>query len=287
MPKFIIERTIPGAGSLSRDELQDASVNSNGVLERLGPEIQWVQSYVTDDKITCVYIAPDEAMVREHARQAGLPADAVMELRTVIDPTTAEPVRAVAAGGNALRSLAWLALAGVLSLGTTACDRPSPSEVEPMMEASASATTPAFASSDVAADLAALRGMTAPFHSIEAAKAAGWTVLIPHCRDNQPEGGMGWHYANPAYVDGEVEVLEPEALIYEPQRNGSLRLVGVEYAVPFSILPPEAEPPMLFGQSFQHNFGDELWMLHVWAWRENPNGMFATWNPKVSCAYAS
>jgi hypothetical protein len=96
MPKYLIERTIPGAGALSRDELRAASANSNGVLEDLGPDIQWVQSYVTDDKITCVYIAPDEAMVREHARQAGLPADAVMELRGVIDPTTAEPELAVA-----------------------------------------------------------------------------------------------------------------------------------------------------------------------------------------------
>jgi len=287
MPKYIIERTIPGAGSLSRDELQAASVNSNGVLERLGPEIQWVQSYVTDDKITCVYIAPDEAMVREHARQSGLPADAVMELRTIIDPTTAEPAPTSAAGRNALRSLAWLALAGVLSLGTSACETPSPSDIGAMADPAAVATAPAFASADVAADLAALRGLTAPFHSVEAAKAAGWTVLIPHCRDNQPEGGMGWHYANPAYIDGEVHVLEPEALIYEPQRSGSLRLVGVEYAVPFSILPPDAEPPALFGQSFQHNFGDELWMLHVWAWRENPVGMFATWNPKVSCAWAT
>jgi hypothetical protein len=91
MPKYLIERSIPGAGTLSGDELQAASVNSNDVLSDLGPEIQWVHSYVTDDKITCVYIAPDEEMVREHASRAGLPADAVMEIRTRIDPTTAEP----------------------------------------------------------------------------------------------------------------------------------------------------------------------------------------------------
>jgi hypothetical protein len=90
MPKYLIERTLPGAGNLSRDDLRAASENSNGVLAELGPEIQWVHSYVTDDKITCVYVAPDEEVVREHARRAGLPADVVMPIRTRIDPTTAE-----------------------------------------------------------------------------------------------------------------------------------------------------------------------------------------------------
>lgn len=283
MPKYIIERTIPGAGSLSREELQAASVNSNGVLEDLGAEIQWVQSYVTDDKITCVYIAPDEAMVREHARRTGLPADAVMELRTVIDPTTAEPAAAAAGASNVARSLAWLVLAGTLALGSGACDAPVADVVEPQVATVEAARTPEFTASDVASDLAALRTVTAPFHRLETAQEAGWTVLIPECRDNQPEGGMGWHYANPAYIDGTVEVRKPEALIYEPEADGSLDLVGVEYAVPFSILPPEAQPPRLFGQDFKHNFGDELWMLHVWVWRDNPDGMFATWNPKVSC----
>ncbi|OGO47910.1 MAG: hypothetical protein A2W34_08665 [Chloroflexi bacterium RBG_16_64_32] len=90
MPKFVIEREIPGAGKLSPQELQAISQKSCGVLDQLGPKIQWVQSFVTDDKIYCVYIAPDEAMVREHARQGGFPANAVSEVKTVIDPTTAE-----------------------------------------------------------------------------------------------------------------------------------------------------------------------------------------------------
>jgi hypothetical protein len=90
MPKFLIEREIPNAGSMSADELAAASQNSCGVLQQLGPQIQWVESYVTRDKITCVYIAPDAAMVREHARLAGLPANSVDEIRAIIDPTTAE-----------------------------------------------------------------------------------------------------------------------------------------------------------------------------------------------------
>ena len=90
MPKYVIERELPGAGKLSQQELQAISQKSCSVLQRLGPQIQWVQSYVTDDKIYCVYIAPDEAMVREHARQGGFPANRVSEVRTLIDPTTAE-----------------------------------------------------------------------------------------------------------------------------------------------------------------------------------------------------
>jgi hypothetical protein len=90
MPKFIIEREIPGAGNLSGEELQAISQKSCGVLREMGPQIQWVESYVTDDKVYCVYIAPDEAAVREHARQGGFPANSVSEIRRMIDPTTAE-----------------------------------------------------------------------------------------------------------------------------------------------------------------------------------------------------
>jgi hypothetical protein len=90
MPKFVIEREIPGAGKLSAQELQAISQKSCGVLRGMGPQIQWVHSYVTDDKIYCVYVAPDEAAVREHARQGGFPANRVSQVRSVIDPTTAE-----------------------------------------------------------------------------------------------------------------------------------------------------------------------------------------------------
>lgn len=90
MPKYVIERELPGAGNLSPLELQAISQKSCGVLSNLGPSIQWLQSYVTDDKIYCVYIAPNEDLVREHALQGGFPANKISEVRTVIDPTTAE-----------------------------------------------------------------------------------------------------------------------------------------------------------------------------------------------------
>jgi hypothetical protein len=90
MPKFVIEREIPGAGKLTQDQLHAISQKSCSVLQSMGPRIQWLQSYVTDNKIYCIYIAPDEATVREHAKQGGFPANSVAQVRSVIDPTTSE-----------------------------------------------------------------------------------------------------------------------------------------------------------------------------------------------------
>jgi hypothetical protein len=90
MPKYLIERDIPGAGKLTAEELRGVSQKSCSVLNRLGPQIQWVQSYVTDDKVYCVYIAPNEDIVRQHAQEGGFPANRIAEIRTVIDPATAE-----------------------------------------------------------------------------------------------------------------------------------------------------------------------------------------------------
>lgn len=92
VPKFVIEREIPGAGSLSAEQVQAIAQKSCGVLRNLGPQIQWLQSYVTENKIYCIYIAPSEEMVREHAQQGGFPANTVARVIRVIDPTTAESV---------------------------------------------------------------------------------------------------------------------------------------------------------------------------------------------------
>ena len=90
MPKYVIEREIPGAGQLSAADLQAISLKSCAVLNDMGPKIQWVQSYVTEDKIYCVYVAPNEEAVREHAQKGGFPVNRVSEIKAVIDPTTAE-----------------------------------------------------------------------------------------------------------------------------------------------------------------------------------------------------
>jgi hypothetical protein len=90
MPKYVIEREIPGAGDLSPEQLKAISQTSCGVLRKLGPEIQWIHSYVTGDRIYCIYYAANEELVREHAKQGGFPANRVSEIKTIIDPTTAE-----------------------------------------------------------------------------------------------------------------------------------------------------------------------------------------------------
>jgi len=90
MPKFVIEREIPDAGAMTPDQLHAVSQTSCGVLREMGPQIQWLHSYVTDDKIYCVYIAPDEETVRTHAQKGGFPANRVSQVRTIIDPTTSE-----------------------------------------------------------------------------------------------------------------------------------------------------------------------------------------------------
>jgi len=90
MPKYLIERELPGAGNLSQADLQAIAQTSCGVLQKMGPQIQWVQSYVTGDKVYCVYISPNEEMIRDHAQQGGFPANRISEIKSVIDPTTAE-----------------------------------------------------------------------------------------------------------------------------------------------------------------------------------------------------
>jgi hypothetical protein len=98
MPKYLIEREIPGAGNLSQADLQEISQTSCGALQKMGPQIQWVQSYVTGNKIYCVYISPNEEMIREHAQQGGFPANRISEITSVIDPTTAEEKQKGTAG---------------------------------------------------------------------------------------------------------------------------------------------------------------------------------------------
>lgn len=138
-------------------------------------------------------------------------------------------------------------------------------------------------------DLALLRRVTAPYHEIARAHDAEFTVLVAHpvtgaeCLADPVAGGMGYHYLNPGHVGAEVQVDKPQVIMYEDGPDGRKQMVGVEYIIPFDILPDDADPPRLFGQSFMRNYTFNVWALHVWVWKNNPTGMFADWNPRVSC----
>jgi hypothetical protein len=134
-------------------------------------------------------------------------------------------------------------------------------------------------------ELASLRRATAPFHNFKKADEAGYKERITPCWYHNELGAMGYHYANLEFLNGSVNLLEPEALMYEPNSNGQLNLVGLEYIVPIEAWEGEEEP-MLLGQKFHTNEGLGLYTLHIWLWRQNPAGMFADWNPKVSCKHA-
>jgi hypothetical protein len=105
--------------------------------------------------------------------------------------------------------------------------------------------------------------------------------------DAKGAGGMGFHYGNTALIDGAVRVDQPELLLYEPERNGRLSLVAVEYIIPYTYHSRSAVPPVLFGQQFKQNDTFQLWGLHAWVWKNNPSGLFANWNPRVTCTHAT
>ncbi|MGQ0714886.1 MAG: hypothetical protein ACT4PJ_14355 [Gemmatimonadaceae bacterium] len=139
----------------------------------------------------------------------------------------------------------------------------------------------ASAEPDLKRKLAELRRSTNRYHNFEAAQADGYTFEVTKCMEDATRGGMGYHYAKPDLIDGTVIEARPEVLLYEP-RGKRLHLVGVEFIIPFTEWTG-AEPPVLYGQSFARNETFKVWALHVWVWRANPKGVFADWNPKVSC----
>lgn len=180
----------------------------------------------------------------------------------------------------------------VLAAGCDASEQPAgPETSAQQIDAMTPAGDSPTAEATLGAQLAALRRATARFHRREAAAAAGYEILVTHptsgaaCLDHPTEGGMGRHYLKESLVDPEVAVESPEVLIYEPMANGKLRLVGVEYIIPYEIRGPNETPPTLFGREFLHNPTFKLWMLHVWVWKNNPEGMFATWNPRITCEH--
>jgi len=136
---------------------------------------------------------------------------------------------------------------------------------------------------EIPAGVTALHTALAPYASFTLALADGYDVAITDCMSNGDEGAMGIHYGNPSLIDGLVDPLHPEVLIYEPGSGAQMNLVGVEFIVPFSMLPKTSPAPVLFGQSFTQNEIFGVWALHVWTHRANPSGLFSPWNPRVHC----
>lgn len=149
--------------------------------------------------------------------------------------------------------------------------------------AGACAGTRSVTTTPVPEQFQALRASLVPYSSLALAKRDGYSTQITDCMSNGDEGAMGLHFGNTALIDSVSDAAHPEVLVYEPGHNGEMSLVGVEFVVPFTIVPKTGRPPELFGQQFSPNDVFGLWGLHVWTHRANPNGTFASWNPRVHC----
>ena len=144
-------------------------------------------------------------------------------------------------------------------------------------------SSPTSTSSELTRELNALKAATTSFHDFNAAQAAGYTTQLTDCMVDSSLGGMGFHQAKASLINGTVAVTTPQVLLYEPQADGSVQLVAVEYIIPYTLHSRNSPPPMLFGQRFKQNDTFQLWGLHAWVWRDNPSGVFADWNPNVNC----
>ena len=137
--------------------------------------------------------------------------------------------------------------------------------------------------SEVSSGLSRLRSATAPFKALDSAVAAGYTRDVPDCLIHEHHGAMGYHHTNRALNDAKLEIEHPEILLYERLPDGAYRLNGVEFIVPYRAWPRDSVAPVLMGQTLKHEDNLNIWYLHVWAWNENPAGVFADFNANVQC----
>jgi hypothetical protein len=136
----------------------------------------------------------------------------------------------------------------------------------------------------VAAGIEQLRVATRPFHQLDAAVAAGYAAKVDACLVHEHHGAMGYHHVNSKYVDAKIDVAKPEILLYERMADGSYKLNGVEFIVPYRAWPRDSVAPVLMAQQLKHEDNLKIWYLHVWAWSNNQDGVFADFNPDVKCA---
>ncbi len=159
----------------------------------------------------------------------------------------------------AMRNLLLLA-----ALAATACGRSAPQRIEP------------------ADAIARLRAATGPFQSIDSAAARGYARTVRDCLVHEHHGAMGFHHMNRAYADARFELERPEILLYERVADGQYRLNGVEYVIPYASWPRDSTAPVALGQAMRREDNLRIWYLHVWAWKDNPEGVFADYHPAVS-----
>ncbi len=180
----------------------------------------------------------------------------------------------------------------MLAVAACQADAPTTPDDHIAAHAGASHSRTADRTAELNKQLAALRQVTAQFHTFKKAVEAGYSAQITPCWEHRTRGAQGYHYGKPSLIrDGIVSLLEPELLMYEPGPSGHLRLVGIEYIVFIEDWEARhgvgADPPTLLGQEFHPHSFLPIYKLHVWLWRDNPRGTFADWNPKVSCEFAA
>ena len=191
-----------------------------------------------------------------------------------------------------IRSISYIAGTLVISVALVACQanpRPSEPSRRAMVVGPSGDAIPVTDEKQ----LADLRRVTERFKSLDEAKEAGYATQITPCWAHHSAGAMGYHYGNTNLFDATAALLQPEVVIYEPERNGRMKLVGLEYIVPLAAweaaqhdLNDPTDVPQLLGQKFTRHSFLPIFKLHIWLWRNNPSGTYADWNPKVSCRFA-
>jgi hypothetical protein len=151
------------------------------------------------------------------------------------------------------------------------------------MSMASSPAEPSSYSGEVQAAYARVRAATAPFKVLDSAVAKGYPATVAQCLADPTHGAMGYHHINRAYVDNRIEIEKPEILLYERRPDGSYRLNGVEYIIPYRVWPKDSIPPKLMGRDMLRSDELSLWYTHMWIWTPNSAGLFANWNPDVRC----
>lgn len=175
-----------------------------------------------------------------------------------------------------MQQLRWIVSAAGLA-ALAACGGAGAAEMTPGRAAAAPAATPQDH------DIARIRAATAAFQVLDSAVAAGYARTVNRCIDHPPHGAMGYHHVNRALLDDRIDIERPEILLYARTEAGEYVLNGVEYIIPYSIRPRDASPPTVMNLQLKRSDDLQLWYLHAWVFKANPDGMFADWNPEVKC----